>query len=338
MSLSKNAENFFLSCGISSAGVIDIKSIFEKNRKEPKKENVIAILNKIIVKANRVTPKDGIWIFGDNPRTNESAATPDEATKEPVEKPGVSTDENFEDALDDSTVTRGTQNVKSQESGGSDASQDKVCVHLRSGHCNFGRNGQKKDETGKTCAFYHPKKICQQYLRVGRCEKKDCKNLHSFLCRNWKNGKDCWARDCKLLHPQQPAEPKNNRARNGNTGPRMAQNFSQAPPNGPSGRIQQPFNNAAHSTQQNTHCVNTQQHAGLNRESQAGFLDMTTIMASVTKLVAEMLAKHQQSQNQQQPQQFQQQMQQNQLPPHPPQQYQHQQQQLPMGQPSRLVL
>ena len=212
MSLSTTAEQFFLTCGITSAEIIDIKNIITNGKKQPLKDDVVRILQKIVVKANTVISKDGVWLLAtESSKASDEPSppsTPADAPANIAAKAAVGAKLDDEEEIVDLDITTTQTQTSGTQAGGESSGppSEKECVHLRAGHCKHGRMGRTKDEEGKICQFLHPRKLCQSHLRTGRCQKKDCKNMHSFLCRNWKNGRECWTRDCKRLHPEQPAK------------------------------------------------------------------------------------------------------------------------------------
>ena len=63
--------------------------------------------------------------------------------------------------------TAQTGSSKDQMSKGSQSTKsDIVCTHYIHGRCRYGFSGQKKDESGNTCKFAHPK-ICDKLYKYG---------------------------------------------------------------------------------------------------------------------------------------------------------------------------
>ena len=289
MELSENAENFFLSWGITPTEISDIKRIAEKKKPEPNKDVIVAIFNKFVEKVNQVTLQDGMWILKspDGPKTPATGAGAVPGGSKPENESGtsiavVNPEEESTDALDD-TQNDGTQkkDVDPKTPQG-----QKECIHLRAGHCKHGRMGRTKDEEGKTCSYFHPKRACPSYTKAGKCQSKECKNMHPFLCRAWKSGRDCWTQDCKRLHPQEPAEKKMDRQQRTNIGPRFARNFNNRPQPQQRQRGQYPEDRSQQQQPQ---------------ADQALFLDIEKrILGQVSNMIAQMMKNHQQNQNLQQ--------------------------------------
>ena len=255
--------------------------------------------------------------------------TPEKGDGENHVEPKADTSETKVAEKDTETNTGIDLNTTTETAGGGPSTPQgqKECIHLRAGHCKHGRMGRAKDEEGNTCPFLHPKKICQSYVRVGKCNTKECKNFHPFLCRSWKAGRECWLQDCKRLHPQEPSERKTNRQQRTNTAPRFAQNFKNRFPPPQKTDSHWPSNSAVNQQQQS--------EPAQRRDNQALFLDLENkIMGQVSNLFAQMMANQQSLQQQYQQQPIRQPMQQ---PMQHPMQYQTQataQQQfnLPRGQ------
>ena len=50
------------------------------------------------------------------------------------------------------------------------------------------------------CRYIHPKRICEDYLRNGKCEVPGCKERHPEMCRYWGSGKCRRNENCDFLH------------------------------------------------------------------------------------------------------------------------------------------
>ena len=195
MSISANAQKFFLSLGITPEEVTDIKTLFEKKKPEPNKLAVVTILNKFIEKANHVTLRDGVWILEDKPPDGKDPsirvyATPEKEETEKSVRMGTDSNTELDISLNPTqteTLSQPrTQTQTQKDNGGPKNTQE--CLHLRRGFCKFGRTGRIKDDSGLTCPYYHPKRMCQPYFKAGRsyggCQNKECKNMHPLICRD----------------------------------------------------------------------------------------------------------------------------------------------------------
>ena len=56
------------------------------------------------------------------------------------------------------------------------------------------------------CKYYHPAKICDQWINDDYCTKHNCGDRHPRQCRYWKRG-NCWRKDeCVYIHKKNMRE------------------------------------------------------------------------------------------------------------------------------------
>ena len=65
----------------------------------------------------------------------------------------------------------------------------KKCKYFNKGHCKY----------KLACKFAHPREVCENHLRTGKCYEKLCKSRHPKVCKWWQES-GCRRQDCNYLH------------------------------------------------------------------------------------------------------------------------------------------
>ena len=94
----------------------------------------------------------------------------------------------------------GDEGFRFQGKRGYLAGKDKICPHLRKGHCNFSLSGRKPYKGENLCPYKHPL-TCPKLLNNGNkgrygCDGTECGKFHPKMCPESLNLRQC-QRDCR---------------------------------------------------------------------------------------------------------------------------------------------
>ena len=175
--------------GLASEEIGHVATVCEnrdKTKHNPRKEDIWAILAKIVYEMDTVGHA--------KPPSQEQQDVQQEVQKEDPNESFHST---------------GSQTEKQAQADIAKEKGERICSFYRRGLCKFGNRGKNKEGS---CPFKHPPK-CPKFVFGGPtslgCRWKGCPKLHPNVCQAWRSGTVCSAADCKQLHPTVPSDKAN---------------------------------------------------------------------------------------------------------------------------------